>query len=248
MSSSTPFDESSKDYRESSIFTSGDDLGQIGAWMEGTESVLDVGAGTLHTAGYLAEHDASDTVGLDPSRPMLREGRQRYGSVRPVQGTSESIPFAHDAFGGVVSRYAAHHFASPNPCFREIRRVLKPEGTLVFQDLVVEKADGLGDIINRVASLRDPSHEHYRSPKQWEKLLRETGFEVCERHQFLLPLTYEDWLNRSDPVPDGRRRIESLFEQLDEDQRRRINLTMSNGRPDRFEYPVAMFRCGPVTE
>jgi SAM-dependent methyltransferase len=247
VSSSTPFDESTQDYLESSIFTSGDDLDQIGAWMEGIGSVLDVGAGTLHTAGYLAEDGGSDTVGLDPSRPMLREGRQRYDSVFPVQGSSESIPLRQDAFGGVVSRYAAHHFADPECCLREMRRVLKPGGTMVFQDLVVGKADELGDIINRIASLRDPSHEKYRSPEQWEELLRETGFEVCERHQFLLPLTFEDWLNRSDPAPDGRRRVESLFEQLGEDQRRRINLTTSNGCPDTFEYPVAMFRCVPST-
>jgi SAM-dependent methyltransferase len=177
---------------------------------------------------------------------MLREGLKRYPTAIPVAGTSEALPCRQSGFDGLVSRYAAHHFEEPETSLLEMRRILNPEGTLVFQDLVVEKDDELGSIVNRIAELRDPSHEQYYSPKQWGELLRDTGFTVLDRQQFLLSLTYGDWLNRSDPVPDARDRIESLFDQLDELRRERLNLTTSGGRPDTFEYPVAMFRCVPA--
>lgn len=246
MSNDNPFDESSRDYLESSIFTDGEDLDRIANWLDGCRSVLDVGAGTLHTAGYLREHGVPRSVGLDPSRSMLREGRGRYESVLPAAGRAESLPVRQGSFDGLVSRYAAHHFTEPLESLREMRRVLEPEGTLVFQDLVVPCDDQLGTIVNQIAELRDPSHQLYRSPKQWEDLLEKTGLKVLDRQQFWLSLTYEDWLNRSDPVPDARNRIESLLNQLDEQQQGRIKLTRSNGRPDTFEYPVAMFRCLPT--
>lgn len=242
---SNPFDRSSKKYLESAVFTEGSDLTRIGEWLRDCEFVLDVGAGTLHTAGYLSDDGTSRVVGIDPSLPMLREGRSRYESVRSVGGRSELLPFGASTFDGVVCRYAAHHFADPEPFFREVRRVLKPGGELVFQDLVIEREDELGERINEIATLRDPSHERYRSPAEWRRFLEATGYVVRDSEGFTLPLNYETWLERSDPPAEARETIESLFAVFPEDHRRRINLDGEGGGPTRFEYPVLMLRCVP---
>ncbi|MFB6346011.1 MAG: class I SAM-dependent methyltransferase, partial [bacterium] len=240
---STPFDNSSQEYLESAIFTEGADLDVITDWMGECSAVLDVGAGTLHTAGRLSACGVSWVAGLDPSLPMLRDGSSRYGSVRPIAGRSEDLPFGRESVEGVVCRYAAHHFSAPERFFREAKRILVPGGTLVLQDLVVEKADDLGDRINGIAELRDPSHGRYRSPSQWRNLVKEAGLVVQEAEHFTLPLNYDDWIERSDPSRDSRRTIRERFDELSASQRRRINLSYTDGEPDSFEYPVMMLRC-----
>jgi SAM-dependent methyltransferase len=95
------------------------------------DQVLEIGAGSgknhqnhFHLRGKVARY-----VGIDPdpsvlTNPHLDEGRQ---------GTAESLPFADESFDLVFHYYVAEHFESPLACNREIARVLKPGGVLLFQ-------------------------------------------------------------------------------------------------------------------
>lgn len=241
----SPFDDASREYLESTIFTEGADLDRLEDWLGNANCVLDVGAGTLHTAGRLKQAGVSYVAALDPSLAMLREGMGRYRSVQPIGGSAEALPVKSNVFDGLVCRYAAHHFEAPEVFLGEAKRVLEPAGTFAFQDLVIEADDELGRRINEIAGLRDPSHERYRSPDQWGELLEESGFEVMALERFKLPLDYEDWIDRSDPPADSRETIKGLFAKFSEAQRRRINLTMTENRPESFEYSVAIVRCRP---
>lgn len=240
---STPFDRGSDRYLKSAIFTDGPDLGTIADWLSGSRCVLDAGAGTLHAGGYLAENGIPRVVALDPSRAMLREGLDSYTGVAPIVGSAETLPFAPKVFDGLVCRYAAHHFANPEDFFHGARRVLEPGADLVFQDLVIEANDGLGELINEIAELRDPSHEAYRTPETWEQLLTEAGFDVKDAEKFSLSLTYRDWVDRSDPPRENREEIRRLLGTLSEEDRRRIGFVESDGMPQEFEYPVAMLKA-----
>lgn len=238
----SPFDRSSDRYLSSSIFTDGEDLSWIGEWLGECATVLDVGAGTLHTAGYLAEAGAPLSVGLDPSRAMLKDGLERYSGVKTACGTASTIPFESSQFEGVACRYAAHHFPSLGSFLTEARRVLADDGQLVVQDIVVDEGS-LGDWINEVAGLRDPTHERYRTGEEWTRELTDAGFDVTETRGFPLQLSYGDWLDRSDPPKSNRQRIEKAFGQLSEEEAERINLTSSEGRPETFAYDVWICRC-----
>jgi SAM-dependent methyltransferase len=97
---------------------------------DGARRVLDLGAGT----GLLTEVvlDAGhDVVAVDPSPEMLRELAARLPGVVTAVGTAEAIPVADAAVDVVVAGQAAHWF-DPAPAAREIRRVLRPGGTLGF--------------------------------------------------------------------------------------------------------------------
>lgn len=241
----SPFDEVSENYLDSAIFSEGADLDQIENWLGEAECVLDVGTGTLHTAGRLQQAGVPHVVGLDPSRAMLREGMSQYPSVQPVGGSAESLPVKSAGFDSLVCRYAAHHFETPRDFFWEARRCLTTDGVVVFQDLVIEAADELGDRVNEIAELRDPSHERYRSPEQWTAMMEDAGLEILDVEGFTLPLSYRDWVDRSDPSANSRAQIKTLFGEIPPDQRRRINLTMDGDRPESFEYPVTIIRGRP---
>lgn len=93
--------------------------------------ILEVGCGTGRWLEAL--HAAAFTVfGLDPSRGMLQQARQRPLPLRLVQGWGESLPYAAGAFELVSCVNALHHMTDPRAFIREARRVLAPGGRLAI--------------------------------------------------------------------------------------------------------------------
>lgn len=96
-----------------------------------TDHILEIGAGSgQNLQNHFALGDkVARYVGIDPdpavlSNPHLHERHQC---------SAESLPFAEASFDVVFHNYVAEHFPSPTVCNREIARVLKPGGLLLFQ-------------------------------------------------------------------------------------------------------------------
>ncbi|HNC74771.1 MAG TPA: class I SAM-dependent methyltransferase [Elusimicrobiota bacterium] len=119
-------------------------LGQDNRWrrsliaeIEGRRRVLDVGTGTGELAALAAARGAS-AVGLDVSPGMLEEARRRWPSGAWVLGDGKTFPFPAGAFDAVVSAYVLRNLLKGGVLpgvLREARRVLSPDGRLVFLDL-----------------------------------------------------------------------------------------------------------------
>ncbi|TFV66302.1 SAM-dependent methyltransferase [Blastococcus sp. CT_GayMR20] len=90
--------------------------------------LLDLGAGTgLLTEVLVAA--GHDVVAVDPSPEMLGQLASRLPGVAPAVGTAEAVPLGDSAVDAVVAGQAAHWF-DPPAAAREIRRVLRPGGSL----------------------------------------------------------------------------------------------------------------------
>jgi SAM-dependent methyltransferase len=96
-----------------------------------SDRVLEIGAGSgqnkqnhFEIRGQVAHY-----VGIDPDPAVLNNP---YLDERH-QCSAESLPFEPESFDIVFHNYVAEHFASPLICNREIARVLKPNGLLLFQ-------------------------------------------------------------------------------------------------------------------
>ena len=90
--------------------------------------VVDLAAGT----GQLSRRFLSlgvDVVAVEPAANMRAMLQERLPRVEAVDGTAESIPLDEASVDAVVVGNAFHHFAR-EAAFAEIRRVLRPGGTL----------------------------------------------------------------------------------------------------------------------
>lgn len=109
------------------------------------EQVLEIGCGTGNL--LLLAHRLTPgvvTTGLDPDRAALaraaRKARRRGVDLRLDLGYADALPYPDESVDVVLSSLMLHHLPDEVKvaAFREVRRVLRPEGRLHLFDIVGE--------------------------------------------------------------------------------------------------------------
>jgi len=106
---------------------------------------LEIGAGTgLNLARW---PDVDELVLSEPDGHMVARLRRKLESGRRraevVQAPAEDLPFADDSFDTVALTYVLCTVPDPTAALREIDRVLKPGGRLLFLEHVRSPEPGL---------------------------------------------------------------------------------------------------------
>jgi len=90
--------------------------------------ILESGCGTGRWMAFF-ERLGHRAFGIDDSAGPLRVARAHDADLRLVRGDALVTPFKNASFDVVFSSYVAEHFEEgPEPLFREIHRMLKPNG------------------------------------------------------------------------------------------------------------------------
>lgn len=144
-------------------------------WVEG-ERVLDVGCGN---GAYLALIDGA--IGIDLSMGMLDAARARAGGPLAC-GDAQALPFADDSFDTVLAPHMLYHVPDRERAARELRRVLRVDGTCIVVANSATTQPALIDIVESVVGtgwrMVRPSNERF-SMENGAAQLR-TAFEVVE--------------------------------------------------------------------
>ena len=101
-------------------------------------ATLEIGAGTGLNLG-LYPPALSELVLTEPSPHMAARLRAKLGTgpgMRVVEATAERLPFEADRFDTVVATLVLCTVPDPAAALREIARVLRPEGRLLFLEHV----------------------------------------------------------------------------------------------------------------
>lgn len=98
--------------------------------------VLEVGIGTGLNLGYYNSSNVEHLTGLDPSEENWNMNKVNADSLGLdlsfVNASAEMIPAENDQFDSILITYTLCSIPDPFPSLLEIRRVLKPKGTLIF--------------------------------------------------------------------------------------------------------------------
>ena len=105
------------------------------------QRVLDIGCGTGTLVVLIKTlHPGAEVSGLDPDeRALFRARRKAYAAKVAVQldrGFSDELPYPDGSYDRVFSSFMLHHLepAEKERTLREIRRILKPGGSLHLLD------------------------------------------------------------------------------------------------------------------
>ncbi len=131
--------------------------------------VLEVGAGTgLNFALYDPEH-VERVEAVEPDTAMMRYARERIKTARvPItltQAPVEALPFADETFDSAVATIVFCSVTDPLRGFSEIRRVLKPGGTL----LLVEHVQAQGAFARRLQDIITPVTKRMAGNCHWNR-------------------------------------------------------------------------------
>jgi ubiquinone/menaquinone biosynthesis C-methylase UbiE len=151
--------------------------------------VLEIGSGTGANLGYYGTGVASLTV-TEPERPMLkrleRKAREQNSHATVLRAPAEDLPFEDASFDTVVSTLVLCGVDDQPRVVRELRRVLRPGGRLIFMEhvrsddpRVAEKQDRMNPV-NRFVMCCDCNRPTLDT-------IRSGGFEVTELQQTELP-------------------------------------------------------------
>jgi ubiquinone/menaquinone biosynthesis C-methylase UbiE len=114
------------------------------------DRVLDVGCGPGYAARMLAEAVGPEgsVVGIDAAPEMTEYASRRarrLTNCRFQPGTAESLAFPDGSFDVLVSSLVMHHLAEDGRfrAVREMRRVLRPGGTLLLADFAIPETEAM---------------------------------------------------------------------------------------------------------
>lgn len=121
----------------------------------GEEPVLEIGVGTGVVALGLVRRGLK-VFGLDISSPMLVRAKARLGPVL-VQSDATQMAIATASVAHAVSVWVVHAVHDPEQLFREVARVLRPDGSYVVcsgqrpadDDVVGQIIKAMGEEVDR---------------------------------------------------------------------------------------------------
>lgn len=154
--------------------------------------VLEVGAGSgLNTRFY--PDAVTRILALEP-HPGLRRRMSPDSRVAPVGGTAEALPLRPASIDTIVSTWTLCSIAGLEAALEEMRRVLRPDGELLFVEHGLAPDPGLARWQRRLSpvwrQLAGGCHLDREAPR-W---LEATGFELTELRAAYMPgprlLTY----------------------------------------------------------
>ena len=152
------------------------------AWSGARRShrLLDLATGGGFLARRFAPHVAW-SLGMDLVVDMLLSARETardegVDNVGFFSAVVEDLPLQDASFDIVTTRRGPHHFADIPRALDEIRRILRPGGLLLVEDLTVPEDTGQSEWVNTFHRLISPSHGRALSPGRWRDLLEAKGF------------------------------------------------------------------------
>jgi ubiquinone/menaquinone biosynthesis C-methylase UbiE len=151
--------------------------------------VLEIGGGTGANLGYYGAGVESLTV-TEPERPMLkrleRKAREQNSHATILRAPAEDLPFEDASFDTVVSTLVLCGVDDQPRAVRELRRVLRPGGRLIFIEHVrsddprTAKMQDRMNPLNRLVVCCDCNRPTLDT-------VRSAGFAVTELEQTELP-------------------------------------------------------------
>lgn len=177
--------------------------------------VLEIGIGSgLNLPFYT--NAVTRLYGVDPSEALLARARKRAAAapfpVVLINGDADRIPLGGASIDTVVVTWSLCSIAKPANALREMRRVLKPSGTLIFVE------HGLSDDV-RVRKWQNRLTPFWRRftggchlNRKMDDLVRAAGFTIAELRTEYVPgprpmtFMYEGRARKNPPSRSALRR------------------------------------------
>ncbi len=156
-------------------------------------SIFDLACGTGELARLILEKNPQqDITGVDVSPAMLSIAKNKleaYSQVRLYNASVTALPFDSQSFDLVICANAFHYFENPQLALAEMKRVVKPDGTVIILDWCRDYF--LLQVLNSLFRFIDPAYQQCYTQRELEQLLITTGFDVVKNSKVRFGMIWE---------------------------------------------------------
>jgi ubiquinone/menaquinone biosynthesis C-methylase UbiE len=131
----------------------------------GTGMIIDQILGKSSCQGYIVEVE---------QKKLLYAARKRK-NINLVNASADFIPFPYDCFSKVMSIVAFHHFSDQDSALEEIKRVLKPGGLLILNE--IDPSTFKGKIVSFGENTVKKMNCKYYSPSQLHEKVKAHAYQ-----------------------------------------------------------------------
>jgi ubiquinone/menaquinone biosynthesis C-methylase UbiE len=159
---------------------------------EATGDVLEIGGGTGANLDYYGDSVRTLTI-VEPEKPMLRRLQrhieQRSPHAKALRAPAEDLPFNDASFDVVVSTLVLCTVDDVPRALRELHRVLRPDGRLLFIEHVRSDDPALARRQDRMQPINVRVGHGCHPNRRTLDSIRDAGFEVTSLEHDMLKHT-----------------------------------------------------------
>lgn len=169
--------------------------------------VLELGCGGGINLQFYDPAKIDSLTGLDPSAELLdytrEEAQKRHINMRILDGIGEAMPFADASFDTIVTTFTLCSVQDGKQVLKEMRRVLKPGGTILYLEHGRAPDAGPAKWQRRI----EPVWKHIAGGchlhRPVSKLFEQEGFSVRANEGHYAPKTprWLGWMEFGEAVP-----------------------------------------------
>ena len=143
------------------------------------QSVLEIGCGNGNGTKLIKKYFAPDNitaVDLDEKMIKLAQKHNKDSTVSFKIMDASNLDFPDNRFDAIFDFGIIHHIPDWKECLHELKRVLKPDGELLIEDLSLDSfTKGMGRLWK---ILSDHPYESMYTAKEFKEYLYEIGFNI----------------------------------------------------------------------
>ncbi|GGD07180.1 class I SAM-dependent methyltransferase [Halopseudomonas salina] len=173
---------------------------------QATGEVLEIGIGTGLNLQFYNPEKVTSIIGVDPAAQMQTLARKRAASIGiPVDMVAVDVQGIHaetDRFDTIVMTFTLCSIADPIPAMKEMHRVLKPGGRLLFCEHGLAPDASVERWQHRLTPLWKPLAGGCHLNRDIPALIEAGGFSIGELHTEYLPgprpmtFVYSGWAHK----------------------------------------------------
>lgn len=137
--------------------------------------LLDIGGGTGMIVDQILAKSSCEGYIVEVEQKKLLYAARKRKNINLVNASVDFIPFPYEYFSKVMSIVAFHHFSDQDSALEEIKRVLKPGGLLILNE--IDPSTFKGKIVSFVENTVKRMNCKYYSPSHLHEKVKTHAYQ-----------------------------------------------------------------------
>ncbi len=155
------------------------------------KTVLEIGCGAGNGSKLIKKYFQTKRIyatDLDKRMIDIAKKNNKDGSISFEVQNATRLNFKNNYFDAVFDLGVIHHIQNWKTCLKELKRVLKPDGELIIEDLSIETFSTIfGKIMKK---LLDHPYESMHKEEEFSEYLRKIGFKILVHKKYSTLIRY----------------------------------------------------------